>query len=76
MLDNPADLGYAETMNTTDTALLVQKALEHNYGLWVSLDIGDVDLFGDDLRTEWDNLAPGEGFEVLGIITDDVRREF
>lgn len=62
-------------MNTTDTALLVARCLESGSGLWVDTDAGELDLFGDDLRTEWDNLAPGEAFEVLGIITDDVRKE-
>ena len=62
-------------MNTTDTATLVAKALEHGYGLWVDTDYGDVDLFGAELKEAWLALAPGEGFEVLGIITDDVRKE-
>lgn len=61
-------------MNTTFTALLVQKALEHGYGLWVDTDSGQIDLFGEDLRSTWELLGPGEGFEVLGIITDDVRK--
>lgn len=62
-------------MNATDTATLVAKALEHGYGLWIDTDYGDVDLFGDDLRTKWGALAPGEGFTVLGVITEDVRKE-
>jgi hypothetical protein len=60
-------------MNYTDTNTLVQRALAGGYGLWVEMDAGDFDLFGDDLRDEWDSLAPGEAFEVLGVITDEGR---
>lgn len=60
-------------MNATDTNTLVQRALAGNYGLWVDLDAGDFDLFGDDLEETWDSLAPGESFEVLGIVTDEGR---
>lgn len=60
-------------MNATDTNTLVQRALAGGYGLWVDLDAGDFDLFGDDLRDTWDGLAPGEAFEVLGIVTDEGR---
>lgn len=62
-------------MNATDTNTLVQRALAGNYGLWVDLDAGDFDLFGDDLREAWEGLAPGEGFSVLGVVTDEGRRE-
>jgi len=62
-------------MNAADVNTLVAKALEHGYGLWVDTDYGDVDLFGAELREAWDNTLPGEGFEVLGVITDDVRKE-
>lgn len=56
-------------MNTTQTAQLVEAALEGGYGLWVELDDGDFDFFGADLEEVWDSLAPGEAFTVLGIIT-------
>lgn len=56
-------------MNTTDTNTLVTRALEGGYGLWIDTDYGDVDLFGDELREAWDDLAPGEAFKVLGVIT-------
>lgn len=55
-------------MNTTQTAQMVEAALEGGYGLWVDTDAGDVDLFGDDLREAWEDLAPGEAFDVLGVI--------
>lgn len=51
-----------------NTNTLVQRALAGGFGLHVELDAGRFDLFGDDLRDEWDALAPGEAFEVLGII--------
>lgn len=62
-------------MNTTDTARMVGAALEGNYGLWVDTDMGDVDLFGDDLEQAWDDLAPGEAFKILGVILDNERKE-
>lgn len=62
-------------MNTTDVGTLVSKALEHGYGLWVDTDYGQLDLYGNELAYMWDNLSPGEGFEVLGVITEDVRKE-
>lgn len=57
-------------MNTQDTGLMVELALSGGYGLWVELDAGDVDLFGSDLSEEWENLSPGETFNVLGIIIE------
>lgn len=62
-------------MNDADVNRLVQKALKHNYGLWVDTDYGQLDLFGDDLAETWDNLAPGESFVVLGVVTADTRKE-
>lgn len=61
-------------MNAADTSLIVKRALEGQYGLWVTTDYGDVDLWGDDLRNEWDRLSPGEAFDVLGIITRETVR--
>lgn len=55
-------------VNTTDTAALVARCLESGTGLWVELDYGTVDLYGDDLRDEWEALSPGEAFTVLGIL--------
>lgn len=60
-------------MNATDTNTLVHRALAGGYGLWVDLDSGDFDLFGVDLEETYDSLAPGEAFEVLGIVTNDER---
>lgn len=62
-------------MNATETNTLVERALAGSYGLWVSLDAGDFDLFGADLVEVWGNLAPGEAFVVLGVVTDEGRRE-
>lgn len=62
-------------MNTTDTATLVSRALEHGYGLWIDTDYGDVDLFGAELKEAWEQTLPGEGFEVLGVNIEDVRKE-
>lgn len=58
-------------MNYAQTGELVKKALAGNYGIWVRLDAGDFDLFGDDLRDEWESLAPGEAFSVLGLLTGE-----
>lgn len=60
-------------MNATDTNTLVQRALAGGYGLFVEMDAGYFDLFGDDLRDEWDALAPGEAFQVLGVVLDEGR---
>lgn len=57
-------------MNTTDTNALVEMALEEGYGLWVEMDSGYVELFGDELRDEWDAVAPGESFQILSILVD------
>lgn len=62
-------------MNATETNTLVQRALAGSYGLWVDTDFGDFDLFGADLALMWNNTAPGEGFVVLGVVTDEGRRE-
>lgn len=58
-------------MNTTDTAAIVTLALKKGYGLWVDTDMGEVDLYGEDLSETWDSLSPGEGFAVLGILTNE-----
>lgn len=58
-------------MNTTDTAAIVTMALEKGHGLWVDTDMGEVDLYGADLEETYDNLTPGEGFAVLGILTKE-----
>lgn len=56
-------------MNHVQTNELVAKALEHNYGLWIDTDYGDVDLFGAGLKEAWEQTLPGEAFTVLGVIT-------
>lgn len=56
-------------MTYADTNILVKRALAEGYGLRVELDAGVFDLFGDDLREEWDVLMPGEAFDVLEIVT-------
>lgn len=58
-------------MNEAETAALVERCLESGTGLWVDTDMGEVDLYGDDLEETYDNLAPGEGFAVLGILTKE-----
>ena len=55
-------------MNTTDTARMVDAALAGGYGLYVELDSGYVDLFGSDLAETWGALAPGEAFDIVGVI--------
>lgn len=62
-------------MNTTDTATLVQSALDGGYGLWVDTDAGELDLFGWDLEEVYEALAPGDGFVILGIVLDNERKE-
>lgn len=62
-------------MNATETNTLVQRALAGGYGIWVDMDAGDFDLFGDDLAETWDSMAPGEAFVVLGVVTDEGRTE-
>lgn len=44
----------------------VQAALDGGYGLIVDMDHGELRLSGDDLRQEWDDLAPGESFTIVG----------
>lgn len=58
-----------ENMTYADIDLFVKRALAGGYGLRVELDAGVFDLFGDDLREEWDVLAPGEAFDVLRVVT-------
>lgn len=55
-------------MNTTDTNTLVNRAMAGGYGLYVELDAGHFDLYGEHLRETWDALAPGEAFSVLGVL--------
>lgn len=58
-------------MNAADgrpTHVVVAEALERGYALRVELDPGELVLSGDDLRAEWEALAPGEGFMVLEVI--------
>lgn len=55
-------------MNATGTNEMVENALAGGYGLWVDMDSGQFDLFGDDLAEAWDSLAPGEAFVVLGVV--------
>lgn len=56
-------------MTYADTNIIVQRALTEGYGLRVEIDAGVFDLFGDDLREEWDVLMPGEAFDVQGAVT-------
>jgi hypothetical protein len=58
-------------MNTTATEAIVTLALKKGYGLWVDTDMGELDLYGADLEETYDNLGPGEGFAVLGILTKE-----
>ena len=64
--------GGDENMTYADTSILVKRALAEGYGLRVELDAGVFDLFGADLREEWDVLMPGEAFDVLGVVTEGV----
>lgn len=65
MLDNPPDLGYADTMDINEK---VENALAGNYGLRVKLDSGIFALFGNELAYTWDNLNSGEGFKILEVL--------
>lgn len=62
-------------MNTTDTAALVTRCLESGSGLWIDTDMGELDLFGSDLEDFYADLSPGEGFDVLGVILNNERKE-
>lgn len=55
-------------MNYTDKSRMVDRALEGGYGLWVVFNEVESDLFGSDLREAWDDLAPGESFEIRGVV--------
>ncbi len=51
--------------------LIVSHALAYDWTLRVEFDSGTHDLVGRDLFDEWDALAPGEAFEILGRVDDD-----
>lgn len=55
-------------MNYIDKARMVYRAVEGGYGLYVELDEGAFDLFGSDLQETFDDLAPGESFEIRGVV--------
>lgn len=55
-------------MNYADSYRMVNLALAGGYGLWVQLDSGDFDLFGEDLESTWEMLSPGDAFTVLGVV--------
>lgn len=55
-------------MNAANTNEAVENALAGGYGLYVELDSGYFDLFGSDLAETWDSLAPGEAFDIVGVI--------
>lgn len=66
--EHPADapafsIGFPDGGSIGDK---VDWALENDAVLTVDMDPGEFDLSGDDLREEWENLAPGEGFEITG----------
>lgn len=58
-----------------DTNAQVQWALENDATLTVDTDMGEIEMSGEDLRSEWENLAPGEGFDIVGAKRSDNRAE-
>lgn len=55
-------------VNYIDKARMVDRAVEGGYGLYVELDEGAFDLFGSELLETFDDLAPGESFEIRGVV--------
>lgn len=52
-------------MSYQETAKRVQEALEKNQVLTVEMDAGTFEMSGDDLSQAWEDLAPGEAFEII-----------
>lgn len=46
----------------------VGQAVARGQGMRVELDLGVIELWGDDLLAEWEAIAPGEGFVVLEVL--------
>jgi len=46
----------------------VEQAVARGQGMRVELDLGVIELWGDDLLAEWEAIAPGEGFVVLEVL--------
>lgn len=53
----------------------VQWAIDNDATLIVDMDEGTFPLSGDDLESTWDDLAPGEGFAILGAYRNDIGEE-
>lgn len=56
-------------MSYADTAEAITSALASGATLRIKTDYaGTADLAGEELRQEWEDLAPGEAFTVLGVV--------
>ncbi|KJL45562.1 hypothetical protein [Microbacterium trichothecenolyticum] len=62
--DEPESVTYYER------GLAVSDALAHDETLRVEFDSGAHDLAGRDLFDEWNDLAPGEPFKILGRVDE------
>lgn len=71
-VDNIYPIGFPITGETHDQ---VQWAIDHDATLVVDMDEGTFPLSGDDLESTWDDLAPGEGFAILGAYRNDITAE-
>lgn len=48
---------------------MVTRCLLRGDGLTVETDMGEVDYYGDDLRRAWKDLAPGEAFLPVAVLS-------
>ncbi|MEX3600934.1 MAG: hypothetical protein DI613_09845 [Kocuria rhizophila] len=56
------------TMTTEEIETLVTSCCERGHGLHVILNEGPFILSGEDLRSTWDDLAPGETFRPTALL--------
>lgn len=59
--------GFPETGTTNEK---VMWAAANNATVTVDMDMGEIDLIPEDLESEWDSIAPGEGFEIVAARID------
>lgn len=63
-MSTPLATNYCEIARTVSGCLL------RGEGLTVETDAGELDLYGDDLRRAWKELAPGEAFIPVAILRE------
>lgn len=63
-----AERGWGELETYAQMHGAVTDALAAGEGLRVQLDAGTFDLWADELREVWDELAPGESFKIVAVL--------